>query len=148
MRDDYPMPTDLSLKTSNALHRTTLKLTGGRFGWHLAGMPVVELTTTGRKTGEPRTVMLTSPYQEGDTWIVVGSRGGDDRKPGWVFNIEANPEVQVRLGGGPTQRVHARIASSDERARLWPLITGVQKRYAGYQAKTDREIPLILLDRT
>jgi len=147
MRDASAVPTDFSLKTSNALHRTALKLTGGRFGWRLAGMPVVELTTTGRKTGEPRTVMLTSPYQEGDTWIIVGSRGGDDRKPGWVFNIEANPEVKVRFGGSPVQRVRARIADDDERARLWPLVTGAQKRYAGYQSRTSREIPLVLLDR-
>ena len=58
------MPTDLSLKTMNAVHRVALKLSGGRVGWTAAGMPVVELTTTGRKTGQPRTVMLTSPYQE------------------------------------------------------------------------------------
>jgi deazaflavin-dependent oxidoreductase (nitroreductase family) len=141
------MPTDLSLKTMNAIHRTAMALTGGRFGWHVAGMPVVELTTTGRKTGEPRTVMLTSPYQDGNTWVVVGSRGGDDRTPGWVHNIEANPAVQVRFGGAAVQPVHARVATADERARLWPLVTGVQKRYAGYQSRTDREIPLVLLDR-
>lgn len=142
------VPTDFSLKASNALHRTTLALTGGRFGWRLAGMPVVELTTTGRKSGEQRTVMLTSPYQEGNTWVVVGSRGGDDRTPGWILNIQANPDVQVRFGGTAAQPVHARIATAEERARLWPLVTGAQKRYAGYQSRTDREIPLVLLDRT
>ena len=141
------VPTDFSLKASNALHRTTLALTGGRFGWRLAGMPVVELTTTGRKSGEPRTVMLTSPYQEGNTWIVVGSRGGDDRPPAWILNIEANPEVKVRFGGSKVQTVQARIASADERARLWPIVTSTQSRYAGYQSRTDREIPLVLLDR-
>lgn len=144
----YAVPTDFSLKTSNALHRTTLKLTGGRFGWRLAGMPVVELTTTGRKTGEQRTVMLTSPLQEGNTWVVVGSRGGDDRTPGWVLNIQTDPLVLVRFGGTPPQPVTARIASADERGRLWPLVIGAQKRYAGYQSRTDREIPLILLDRS
>ena len=141
------VPTDFSLKASNALHRTAMAVTGGRFGWRLAGMPVVQLTTTGRKTGESRTVMLTSPYQEGNTWVVVGSRGGDDRTPGWVLNIQANPEVRVRLGGAPEQTVRARIATAEERTRLWPLVTGAQKRYAGYQSKTDREIPLVLLDR-
>ena len=141
------MPTDFSLKSMNALHRVAMALTGGRFGWHVAGMPVVELTTTGRKTGEVRTVMLTSPHQEGNTWVVVGSRGGDDRTPGWVLNIQANPDCQVRFGGSAAQSVQARVATADERARLWPLVTGAQKRYAGYQSRTDREIPLILLDR-
>ena len=143
----FSVPTDLWLKSMNTVHRTAMKLTSGRFGWHLAGMPVVELTTTGRKTGESRTVMLTSPLQEGSTWVVVGSRGGDDRTPGWVLNIQADPEVKVRFGGAPSQPVRARIATPHERARLWPAVTGAQKRYAGYQSHTDREIPLILLDR-
>ena len=92
--------------------------------------------------------MLTSPFQEGNTWVIVGSRGGDDRTPAWVLNIEANPQVQVRFGGAPAQQVRARIATPAERERLWPLVTGAQKRYAGYQSRTDREIPLILLDRS
>src|SRR5439155_23418797 len=104
------MPTDFTLKTMNAVHRTALKLTGGRVGWSAAGMPVVELTTTGRKSGEPRTVMLTSPYQDGNTWIVVASRGGDDRPPAWLLNIEANPDIEVAFRGGAKERVHARIA--------------------------------------
>lgn len=141
------MPTDLSLKTMNAVHRTALMLTGGRLGWSVGGMPVVELTTIGRKSGEPRTVMLTSPYQEGSTWVVVASRGGDDRSPAWYRNIEANPEVEVAFQGGRRQRVRARIATAEERSRLWPLVTGAQRRYAGYQQRTTREIPLVLLER-
>jgi deazaflavin-dependent oxidoreductase (nitroreductase family) len=141
------MPTDLALKTMNAVHRAALKLTGGRLGWTTAGMPVVQLTTTGRKTGEPRTVMLTSPYQDGSTWIVVASRGGDDRPPAWYLNIEADPAVDVAFQGATKQRLRARIASADERARLWPLVTENQERYAGYQKRTTREIPLVLLDR-
>lgn len=141
------MPTDLSLKTMNAVHRTALRLTGGRLGWSVGGMAVVELTTIGRKTGEPRTVMLTSPYQEGSTWVVVASRGGDDRPPAWYLNIAANPEVEVAFQGGPSQHVRAHIATAQERARLWPLVTGNQSRYAGYQARTAREIPLVLLER-
>ena len=141
------MPTDLALKTMNAAHRLALKLTGGRLGWSAVGMPVVELTTTGRKTGQPRTVLLTSPYQEGSTWVVVASRGGDDRPPAWLLNIEADPEVEVSFAGGSRKRVRAQVASTEERARLWPLLTAEQKRYAGYQKKTSREIPLVLLDR-
>jgi deazaflavin-dependent oxidoreductase (nitroreductase family) len=141
------VPTDFSLKTMNALHRVAIAVSGGKLGWRAAGMPVVELTTTGRKTGQQRTVRLTSPIQEENTWIVVGSRGGDDRTPGWVLNIQSNPVVQCRFGGAPAQPVRARIATADERARLWPIVTSAQKRYAGYQSRTEREIPLVLLDR-
>jgi len=141
------MPTDLSLKTMNAVHRVALKLSGGRVGWTAAGMPVVEVTTTGRKSGQPRTVMLTSPYQEGSTWAIVASRGGDDRAPAWYLNIEADPNIDVAFQGGPKERIVARIAGAEERARLWPLITGSQARYAGYQKRTTREIPVVLLDR-
>jgi hypothetical protein len=69
------MPHDLTFKSANAAHRALVKLSGGRFGWKLVGMPALALTTTGRKSGEPRTVMLTSPIQEGDTIVVVASRG-------------------------------------------------------------------------
>jgi deazaflavin-dependent oxidoreductase (nitroreductase family) len=141
------MPNDLTLKTMNAVHRVALTLTGGRVGWSAAGMPVVELTTTGRKTGQERTVMLTSPYQEDSTWVVVASRGGDDQAPAWYLNIEADPSVQVAFQGGAREQIRARVADADERTRLWPLVTSRQPRYAGYQRRTSREIPLVLLDR-
>src|SRR3954452_24501107 len=117
------MPTDLALKTMNAVHRTALKLTGGRLGWTAGGMPVVELTTTGRKSGQPRTVMLTSPYQDGDTWIVVASRGGDDRPPAWLLNVQASGDVQVAIHGRPAAPYRATVADGEERARLWPVVT-------------------------
>jgi deazaflavin-dependent oxidoreductase (nitroreductase family) len=142
------MPSDLALKSMNAVHRVALKLSGGRLGWTAGGMPVVELTTTGRKTGQPRTVMLTSPYQEESTWVIVASRGGDDQPPAWFLNIEANPSVDVSFKGGPRERIEARVATAEERSRLWPLLTARQARYAGYQKRTTREIPLVLLDRT
>lgn len=139
------MPTDLSLKVMNALHRGVLKLSGGRLGWDALHMPVLELTTTGRKTGKPRSVMLTSPVQEGTTIVVVASRGGDDTHPAWFLNLRDNPEVEVALRGKPKERMRARIASPEERARLWPRVTADHKNYAGYQTKTEREIPLVLL---
>src|SRR5438477_9292851 len=131
------MPTDLALKTMNTVHRGMLKLSGGRFGWELMKMPVVELTTTGRKSGQPRTVMLTSPYQEGSAVIVVASRGGDDTHPAWFLNLRDNPKVEVSLRGGPKQPMQARIASTEERARIWPELTAEHKNYAGYQRKTE-----------
>jgi deazaflavin-dependent oxidoreductase (nitroreductase family) len=140
------MPSDLMLKTSNAIHRGLLKLSGGRLGWDIGHMPVVELTTTGRKSGQPRTVMLTSPVQEGETIVVVASRGGDDQHPAWFLNLRDKPEVEVALKGKPKQRMRARVATPEERARLWPQVTAKYKGYAGYQTKTTREIPLVLID--
>lgn len=139
------MPHDSVLKFGNAVHRGLLKLSGGRVGWNLSNMPVLELTTTGRKSGQPRTVMLTSPLQEGDTLVVVASRGGDDKSPAWFLNLRDNPDVEVALAGKPKQRMRAHVATAEERSRLWPLVTAEHKRYAGYQTKTSREIPLVLL---
>lgn len=139
------MPSDLLMKTMNGVHRVVLKVSGGRLGWDAGDMPVVELTTIGRKSGEPRSVMLTSPIQEGDTIVVVASRGGDDRHPAWFLNLRDNPDVQVTTKAG-TRPMTARVASAEERARLWPLVIADHKNYAGYQTKTDREIPLVLLD--
>jgi deazaflavin-dependent oxidoreductase (nitroreductase family) len=138
------MPSDLALKAMNSFHRGLMKLTGGRVGWQAGSMPVVELTTTGRKSGQPRTVLLTSPVQEGSTYVVVASRGGDDQHPAWFLNLRDNPDVEVTTRG-ETRRMHARAADAAERARLWPLVTAEHKNYAGYQKKTDREIPLVLL---
>lgn len=140
------MAHDLQFKTMNAVHRAALKLSGGRIGWNALSMPVLELTTTGRKTGRQHTVMLTSPLQQGSTYIVVASRGGDDRTPAWFLNLQAHPEVEVAVGGKPKQPMRARPATAEERARLWPLVTADHKNYAGYQTKTAREIPLVLLE--
>jgi deazaflavin-dependent oxidoreductase (nitroreductase family) len=140
------MPSDLLFKTMNAAHRVLLKLTGNRMGASFGGMPSLELTTIGRKSGQPRSVMLTSPLQEGEAYVVVASRGGDDTHPAWFLNLRDNPAVEVRVVGKPKQHMHARIASPDERARMWPLIAGRYRNYAGYQKRTDREIPLVLLE--
>ncbi len=140
------MPSDFAMKAMNAVHRGVLALSFGRLGWEAAKMPVLELTTIGRKSGESRSVMLTSPLQEGDTKVIVASRGGDDRHPAWFLNLRDNPEVQVRWKGAAKQPMSARIASDQERARLWPLITDTYSNYAGYQTKTEREIPLVLLE--
>lgn len=139
------MPSDFALKTMNAVHRGVMKLTFGKLGWKGAGMPVVELTTIGRKSGQPRTVLLTSPYQEGDTVVIVASRGGDPTHPAWFVNLRDNPNVVVTMQGKSKQPMHAAVASADERARLWPLVIKDHKNYADYQTKTEREIPLVLL---
>lgn len=129
----------------NAAHRALLRLSGGKLGWQASKMPVLELTTTGRKSGQSRAVMLTSPLQEGDTVVVVASRGGDDQHPAWFLNLRDQPAVEVAWKGEPKRPMQAHVATAEERARMWPLITADHKNYAGYQTKTDREIPLVLL---
>ena len=130
----------------NAVHRAAIKATSGRVGWRAGSMPVLELTTIGRKSGQRRSVMLTSPVQEGETFVIVASRGGDDRNPAWFLNLRDRPEVGVRFRGKPERAMRARIATPDERARLWPQVTATYRGYAQYQTKTDREIPLVVLE--
>ncbi|HIG24266.1 MAG TPA: nitroreductase family deazaflavin-dependent oxidoreductase [Acidimicrobiia bacterium] len=139
------MPSDRSLKTMNSIHRGLIKVTGGKAGWTTGKMPVLKLTTIGRHSGQPRTVMLTSPIQEGDTMVVVASKGGADTHPAWFHNLKENPKVQVATQDADEHPMMAEIVSPEERARLWPLITEKYSGYAGYQEKTDREIPLIAL---
>lgn len=126
-------------------HVDRYRATGGEEGHDWQGTQALILTTKGRKSGEPRTVMLTSPLQEGDTYVVVASRGGDDKAPAWLYNVEACADVTVSVSGGPAQPWKARVATADERARMWPVLSTAHKNYAGYQKKTTREIPLVLL---
>ncbi len=139
------MPSDLAMKAMNTVHRTVLLLSFGKIGWDAGGMPVLELTTVGRKSGQARSVMLTSPLQDGNTLVIVASRGGDEHHPAWFLNLQTNPDVQVKWKGGPTTAMHAHIANAAERSEMWPKVTAKYKNYAGYQEKTDREIPLVLL---
>jgi len=140
------MSSDVGFKAMNALHRVLLKVSGGRLGWTAMDMPVLELTTTGRKSGQPRSVMLTSPVQQGAAFVVVASRGGDDQAPAWYLNLQANPDVLVRVKGGASQPMRSRIATAEEREALWPLVIADHKNYAGYQTKTTRVIPLVFLE--
>lgn len=130
----------------NSAHRCLLKLSGGRLGWTAADMPVLELTTIGRKSGKPRSVMLTSPHQDGDVIVIVASKGGADHHPNWFLNLRDNPRVVVTMQDSADRKMNARVASREERERLWPTITSDFKNYAGYQDKTDREIPLVMLE--
>jgi deazaflavin-dependent oxidoreductase (nitroreductase family) len=140
------MPSDLFFRGLNTVHRTVMKLSGGRLGWDVANMPVLELTTTGRKTGRPHTVVLTSPVRDGDSIVVVASRGGDNHHPAWFLNLRENPDVDVAIGREPKRSMRARVADPDERARLWPQVVARYKGYGDYQTRTDREIPLVLLE--
>jgi len=127
------------------LHTNIFKASKGRLLGKFYGMPALQLTTTGRKSGLKRSTMLTAPIVEGDRVILVASYGGDDRNPAWFTNLVANPTVEV-LMGGRNREMQARIASDEEKAELWPRIVASYKGYAGYQTKTDRPIPVVILE--
>lgn len=140
------MPSDLYLKTMNVVHKTMLTLSFGKLGWKTIGMPVLKLTTVGRNSGEPRTVMLTSPVQVGDTIVIVASKGGEPKHPSWYLNMQAKPEVQVEWKGAPAKTMIATTASAAEKAELWPKIVAAYKGYGAYQKRTDRDIPVVFLN--
>lgn len=140
------MPSDVAMRLMNAGHRVLLKVSGGRLGWDIGRMPVLELTTTGRKSGQRRSTMLTAPLRINGSYVVVASRGGDDAHPAWYLNLLADPRVEYVAKGAPPVTALARVATPAERAELWPRITRDHPNYAGYQERTTREIPLVFLD--
>ena len=136
---------DLFSRTVFGLHRQIFTTTKGRIGGKAFGMPVLMLSTTGRKSGKVRTTMLTSPVQEGESVIIIASYGGDNRHPTWFLNLRDNPDVEVTMRGR-TRKMRARIAGADEKEKLWPKVTGTYRGYAAYQKRTDRDIPVVILE--
>ncbi|HEV2891566.1 MAG TPA: nitroreductase family deazaflavin-dependent oxidoreductase [Frankiaceae bacterium] len=135
---------DEAAKLVTGLHHAILRVSRGRVLGRIMGMPTVVLETTGRKSGQTRRTMLTAPVVDGDTVVLVASYGGDDRHPAWYLNLTANPDVTVELAGR-RREMRARTATAEEKAALWPRITKAYKGYAGYQRRTDRDIPVVLL---
>ncbi len=119
------------------------RLTGGRFGGKVQGLNVLLLTTTGRKTGKPRTTPLGYFEQDGG-YVIIGSNAGFDTHPGWFHNLRSNPRVTVEI---QDKRMEARaeIAGPDKRGQLWTRLTELAPGYANYARRTRREIPLVLL---
>lgn len=136
---------DAGAKVMNLTHRAALAVSGGRLGRRAFGMPVVDLTTTGRKSGQPRRTMLTSPVHDDDRVVLVASYGGDDRHPAWYLNLRENPDVEIEILGR-RRSMRARTASEEEKADLWPAIVDAYKGYAQYQKRTDRDIPVVVLE--
>lgn len=128
------------------LHRAGVRLTGGRFGGTLVGLPSLELLTVGRRSGKERSSMLTAPLTLGRTLVVVASAGGNDEHPSWYLNLRDEPRVRVAVGGGPAVDMVARVATDAERAELWPRIVAALPNYARYQERTTRVIPVVLLE--
>ncbi|MDP1794500.1 MAG: nitroreductase family deazaflavin-dependent oxidoreductase [Acidimicrobiales bacterium] len=134
---------DPAAKVVNLIHRSLFTATKGKLGGKVMGMEALVLTTTGRKTGEKRQTMLTAPITDGDKVYLVASWGGGPKHPMWFLNLQADPNVQITRDGTDTKNYVGRIVSAEEKATLWPRITEAYKGYAGYQEKTDRDIPVI-----
>ncbi|MGH9274729.1 MAG: nitroreductase/quinone reductase family protein [Acidimicrobiales bacterium] len=132
-------------KAMNVVHRAALGVSGGRLGKKVFGMPAVELHTTGRKSGQRRSVMLTAPILEPGRVVLVASKGGDDRHPDWYRNLVDQPDVEITRNG-KTSPMRARTADATEKAELWPTIVAAYKGYAGYQRRTDRDIPVVICE--
>ncbi len=107
-------------------------------------MPVLLLTTTGRRSGRRRTVPLTY-LEDARNLVLVASYGGSPTHPAWFLNLEANPEVEVQIGR-ERRTMRARRGTPEERARLWPRVVEAYDGYASYQRRTCREIPLAILE--
>lgn len=119
--------------------------TDGAEGHDWNNTTVLLLTTKGRKSGRPYTTPLI--YQaNGDDYVIVASKGGDPRHPDWFTNLSADPEVEVQVKGDKF-KARARTADPDERPQLWALMTRTWPYYDDYQTKTDRQIPVIILER-
>jgi deazaflavin-dependent oxidoreductase (nitroreductase family) len=127
-------------------HVERYRATDGEEGhdW-LEGSPVLLLTTIGRKSGEERTTPLIYG-RSGDDVLVVASQGGSDEPPAWFRNLEADPEVGVQIWGDRF-RARARTATPDEKPAMWDEMLSHWKKYDEYQRNTDREIPVVVLER-
>lgn len=108
-----------------------------------SNVPVLVLATTGHKTGEPRRNCLIYA-KSGTEYVVVASKGGADHDPHWFKNLSAEPSVGIQVGS-ERLTARARVASAEERSRLWPMMTKIFPLYETYESKTDRQIPVVVL---
>lgn len=138
------VPAPNTIKRIDKIHTLLYEWTSGVIGSRLDGLDILLLTTTGKKTGVARRVPL--PYfRDGSRYLLVGSFGGSPTNPAWVANLSANPHVSVQCGRLRWD-TRALVAEGEERERLWSGITYDFPRYAKYQTKTERRIPVIVLN--
>jgi deazaflavin-dependent oxidoreductase (nitroreductase family) len=126
-------------------HVRAYQETNGERGYHWRGTTILLLTTLGRASGELRTTPLIH-RTDGERWVVVASKGGSPKNPSWFENLQADPDVSIQVLG-ETVPVRATTAEGEERDRLWAMMTEVWPAYDDYQAKTDRQIPVVVLSR-
>ena len=134
----------LFLVVVSRIHVALFRLTRGRIGSHLGkGLPVLLLTTTGRKSGKQRTTPLLY-IEDGGRYVVVASVGGAPKHPAWYLNLRDDPRATLEVGGRRLA-VQAETAGPEERERLWHGLTAMYPTYDRYQARTTREIPVVVL---
>jgi deazaflavin-dependent oxidoreductase (nitroreductase family) len=128
-----------------AEHVRVYRETGGARGYDWRGAKVLLLTTTGRTSGEQRTTPLIHGV-DGDRWVIIASKGGAPDHPAWYLNLEAEPQAEIQVQADEVP-VTARTAEGEERERLWAAMREQWPAYDDYQEKTDREIPVVVLER-
>jgi len=133
----------LVLRVMSALHTALYRLTGGKRGRTMMKVPVLLLTTRGRKSGKERTTPLMYT-RDGDNLVLIASVGGAPRNPAWYWNLQGQ-EADVQIGS-EHHRVRARDAEGEERERLWAEMVALYPSYAEYQKKTTRRIPVVVLE--
>jgi F420H(2)-dependent quinone reductase len=127
------------------LHAAVYRATGGLVGYRVPFLPpIVLLDHVGARSGQRRTSALLA-ILDGDDVVIVASKGGYAKHPAWYHNLRANPETTIQLGS-KRRAVRARVATRDERRRLWPKAVAAYRPYEDYQARTEREIPLVILE--
>jgi deazaflavin-dependent oxidoreductase (nitroreductase family) len=131
------------------VHQWLYSRSGGRIGHRLIGVPALLLRSTGRKSGLVRTSALVYA-KDGDSYLLVASNGGADRPPGWLFNIQAQPKVEIQVGTVIRSATAAVVKAGDPGyPRLWKAVNDNNHgRYGGYQAKTSRPIPVVVVTPT
>jgi deazaflavin-dependent oxidoreductase (nitroreductase family) len=126
------------------VHRVLFWLTRGTVGRRLVGNDVLLLTTVGRRSGHRHTVPLLY-LTDGDRLVVIASYGGRDRHPDWYLNLAADPAVVAQVRGSRLV-MRARTATPEERASWWPRVVAAYDGYRGYQSRTSRQIPVVILE--
>jgi deazaflavin-dependent oxidoreductase (nitroreductase family) len=126
-------------------HTRRYRETGGAEGHDWQGTKTLLLTTTGRKSGEKRELPLIYG-KHGDDYLIVASKGGADQPPAWYLNLQADPEVEVQVADDRF-KARARTATAEEKPEMWKTMTAEWPDYDNYQTKTDREIPVVVLER-
>jgi len=126
-------------------HVAVYRLTGGLVGHRFPGSPpMLLLDHVGARSGTRRTSPLVY-VRDGENVVIVASKGGHPKNPAWFHNVMANPDTTVQIGSR-RMPVHARLADSAERERLWPMAVEVYGGYEQYRRRTEREIPLVILE--